>query len=682
MKAITAIFKAKAGYDRSVELCQLRIEDGVTAADGDPRAGAGETDSEAGSAGSVCRFAVRMSCKHGIAKNYRIFYEPCEALYAIYAKDNCPSRWLVAPKLMSEWISHFNPKLEEITFVCTPESVVIRSYTQGGFLAIAEGASARDSIKQSLQTELQIDIEDFDIYDVRQYAELTFSFREFRAILTFAEQSNYQLSSYFDVGGKPVLFSVHATDHISADLVLATLSEAMTNTSASSSQPQRQQQRAATPTTRTPAPNAARARTHDTARPMDTPPRATPNTVPPPSQPLATPSSSLGHTAWTRMSQDDGRFFSPTSSQGPQSIHFGDDRSAIAPPAVTGTPASTLRPPAVSSPIGAIPPAPSFAVPPVSGARTSRPTHVPTSHAGGAMPPTPSIRRLPMDHGAMTASHTTSARTASGRRSPASGPADASVSSSVAATPLARYPARPAGPPADVYNLDVMTPDSAQQPGGTQLTSVTTRSSSAGYGGHPATIGYRTPAPHLAPSTSTTASYGASQSATETPASSSPIFGRVNHHTPADRRDLAMVSTDHEMEETPQVHRAQLLFANDGQVPFLAPPAHGAAYPPSSAGASEPGSFGLGGSGGGGGTGAGTISQGVASDTGPTRTGIAAAVSSSRTTGQKRPRELQSESNGRSAVDEDRPDEETASDVSEELGATPPPSGSRAYTLF
>ncbi|KAJ1982882.1 hypothetical protein H4R35_000008 [Dimargaris xerosporica] len=223
-QSITAIFRSKNSVDKNVQVCQIAL-------DADPR-----EHLTTGDELPHHRLAIKLACKHGIAKHYRLYYEPTEALYAVYAKHTCSHRWQVSPKLMTEWASHFNPRLEEITMVCTPEAVILRSFSEGGFLTVADGTTAKDAIKQSLQTQLQIDPEDFDVYSVVHHMELTFSFREFRAILAFAEQTNLQLSAYFDVPGRPILFAIQSTDHMAADFVLATLTEAMSTTSASSTQ--------------------------------------------------------------------------------------------------------------------------------------------------------------------------------------------------------------------------------------------------------------------------------------------------------------------------------------------------------------------------------------------------------------------------------------------------------------
>ncbi|KAJ1976696.1 hypothetical protein H4R34_003879 [Dimargaris verticillata] len=283
--------------DKNVQVCQIALDaDPEHLTDGDE---------------SYHRLAIKLACKHGIAKHYRLYYEPTEALYAVYAKHTCSHRWQVSPKLMTEWASHFNPRLEEITMVCSPEAVILRSFSEGGFLTVADGTTAKDAIKQSLQTQLQIDPEDFDVYSVVHHTELTFSFREFRAILAFAEQTNLQLSAYFDVPGRPILFAIQSTDHMAADFVLATLTEAMSTTSASSTQqstlmafsaaPRDQASHYSQPSSSHPRPispeigsslvSASPALTPGTAGPSFTAPTAA-TSVPPPSSAPKTPTLS------------------------------------------------------------------------------------------------------------------------------------------------------------------------------------------------------------------------------------------------------------------------------------------------------------------------------------------------------------------------------------------------------
>lgn len=45
-----------------------------------------------------------------------------------YSKDRCLHRFIVTPRLVSDWIAHFHPKLAEVTLSCAPDSVCIRSF--------------------------------------------------------------------------------------------------------------------------------------------------------------------------------------------------------------------------------------------------------------------------------------------------------------------------------------------------------------------------------------------------------------------------------------------------------------------------------------------------------------------------------------------------------------------------
>ncbi|KAJ1988077.1 hypothetical protein H4R33_002567, partial [Dimargaris cristalligena] len=567
MRPMLTIFRPKHSQDRNVEGCEIRIEDGV-AANG-PGDGQG---SVLDSTTPECRLAVKVACKHGIAKNYKIYYEPCDALYAIYSKDNCPNRWLVAPKLMTEWISHFNPKLEEITFICSNESVIIRSFAEGGFTNIAEGTSAKDSIKQSLQTQLQIDTEDFDIYHVPQHTELTFSFREFRAILAFAEQTNLQLSAYFDTGGKPILFAAQSTDHISVDIVLATLAETMTNSSISS----------------TPNPNP----NHGGSQ--------APSTVgrPPPTQSSA--SASVGgvshqHHPSSQANSQRG-YLPPTSTTStPSAYHFHSIQSQASRHEPLGHVASQTS--EVTTPLNHTPPA----IPLTTTASAARySAHAAQSpHRGppSAMPPTPSIRRLPMDHSTTPTTlinrsantHSAAATTTPAHRAlfgPSSfgsfpGPPNASL----AETPYSSVSLTPGLPPS--YSPDAhMSYDSpvgsnymGRESPSSMPHSTTPVSSSAS--GLP-TRGPRTPAPQLLPSSKTSSMTLEStilqrnSSAVNSASSVISLRSERVHSAGLSSSSGLGISLQHpaalmdgEMQETPQIHRPKLLFENDGDIPFV-----------------------------------------------------------------------------------------------------------------
>ncbi|KAI8873150.1 hypothetical protein GQ42DRAFT_160765 [Ramicandelaber brevisporus] len=277
LKSLVSIFKQRSELDRSVESCEIRLEQSVHV-------------------GDECRLVIHMKCRHGISKTYRLFYEPCDPLYAIYDKNACPNKVIVSPDVITEWIQHFHPKLEEMTMFCLRESLELHSYkgalakyleqeqskqqhqhqamsvqrssaasaSKGHPLssasstplnsaqariqkqeqvatpqtptskaaAAAKNAVAaldRENAKQPMKTVVTLDVDEFDTYQVQFPAELTFSLREYKAALAFAQVNNLAMSLHFEAGGRPLLIALKTADHVEGDFVLATLPDPTTS---------------------------------------------------------------------------------------------------------------------------------------------------------------------------------------------------------------------------------------------------------------------------------------------------------------------------------------------------------------------------------------------------------------------------------------------------------------------
>lgn len=86
-----------------------------------------------------------------------------------------------------------------------------------------------------------MEITDFEEFSVEEEAFITFSLKEFKAMLNFCDTSGQPVSLLFERGGRPILLSTKYFNVFEADFVLATLIEnasqsTTTTPSASSSQ--------------------------------------------------------------------------------------------------------------------------------------------------------------------------------------------------------------------------------------------------------------------------------------------------------------------------------------------------------------------------------------------------------------------------------------------------------------
>jgi hypothetical protein len=102
------------------------------------------------------RLVFELLCKHGIKKLYKLAFEECEALQAVYSKDDVPNKlvgkqanpnihsinacthrmtnqshtssFLATPKKILDCINNFHTQLDEISLIVAKDSVKIKSY--------------------------------------------------------------------------------------------------------------------------------------------------------------------------------------------------------------------------------------------------------------------------------------------------------------------------------------------------------------------------------------------------------------------------------------------------------------------------------------------------------------------------------------------------------------------------
>ncbi|KAJ3159626.1 Cell cycle checkpoint control protein rad9b [Geranomyces michiganensis] len=112
---------------------------------------------------------ISLSLYQGILKTHKLHFELCDPLAAIYSKASAPHHWTISSKLAHDWLVHFHARLEEITMRCAQGEMALKSFTET-VLADEEDQMA----SRGLQTELTVDIEDFDAFTVVAPTEVTY----------------------------------------------------------------------------------------------------------------------------------------------------------------------------------------------------------------------------------------------------------------------------------------------------------------------------------------------------------------------------------------------------------------------------------------------------------------------------------------------------------------------------
>jgi len=89
-----------------------------------------EVDLQAKPDETECRLIIRMVCRHGVVKTYRLTYESVEVLHASFDKSKSENYWSISSRTLRDVVEYFGPKTEQLDWFYQHEKFTFTSYTE------------------------------------------------------------------------------------------------------------------------------------------------------------------------------------------------------------------------------------------------------------------------------------------------------------------------------------------------------------------------------------------------------------------------------------------------------------------------------------------------------------------------------------------------------------------------
>ncbi|XP_053617387.1 cell cycle checkpoint control protein RAD9A [Plodia interpunctella] len=187
MKSALNTFKSPTHMDKQVENLEIKLD------------------------ADACKLIFQLKCKHGIVKTHYVSILDCKAMQAVYTKDSVPNRITSSQRILSEALGNFQSSDDQITIEVSNQSLVLRNYID----------TSADILK-IIRTQISLKPAEFDSYVIGTETTITFTMKEFKALLAFAEALSLPIQLHFETTGRPAVFIVHNGSTFEAHFVLAT----------------------------------------------------------------------------------------------------------------------------------------------------------------------------------------------------------------------------------------------------------------------------------------------------------------------------------------------------------------------------------------------------------------------------------------------------------------------------
>uniref|UniRef100_A0A2P2I770 Cell cycle checkpoint control protein RAD9A n=1 Tax=Hirondellea gigas TaxID=1518452 RepID=A0A2P2I770_9CRUS len=188
MKAFLCAFKSLSSVEKNVERCKITLD------------------------GGAAKLLLQLWCRNSVVRTYNLAFIECETVKAVFDESACVHRITAQSRLLSDIFVNFQPGQDEVSLSVTAAATTVRNYVDD-----------EPDMSKVIRTELHLESDEFDEYEISSNCEIVFCLKEFRALLAFSEPVNLPITIVFSQPGRPIILNVENKPLYECKFVLATL---------------------------------------------------------------------------------------------------------------------------------------------------------------------------------------------------------------------------------------------------------------------------------------------------------------------------------------------------------------------------------------------------------------------------------------------------------------------------
>uniref|UniRef100_A0A8D8DMC7 Cell cycle checkpoint control protein RAD9A n=1 Tax=Culex pipiens TaxID=7175 RepID=A0A8D8DMC7_CULPI len=158
------------------------------------------------------KIIFQFKCKSDVLKTHIITLLEHEHVNALRLPEDFPNKIVGDHKIFSNILVHFHNSIDEITFNTEAEKIVVTNY-------IEDTTKERTAMRSTFTVENTA----FRLYQLESPSNITFCYKEFKAMAYFAEHNRMVVEMNFDQAGTPIMIRMKKENVLSINFIIGTM---------------------------------------------------------------------------------------------------------------------------------------------------------------------------------------------------------------------------------------------------------------------------------------------------------------------------------------------------------------------------------------------------------------------------------------------------------------------------